>query len=88
MTLNPMSYGEYIIHQAFGNKSRDVLDVSAIPYRTEELIRYLDQTRYPTDRKTQEREFEKQIEKALPDALEKMFAGTAKNQKINIEVKL
>ena len=44
MTINPMSYGEYIVHQAFGNKSSDILDMQAMPYRTEELIRYLDQT--------------------------------------------
>ena len=86
MTINPMSYGEYIVHKAFGNKSGDVFDVSAMPYRKEELIRYLDQTRYPTNRKTQEQEFEKQIEKALPDALDKLLSGF--NKKIDIKVKL
>ena len=85
MTINPMSYGEFIVHKAFGNKSRNVLDVSTMSYRTEEL---LDQTRttnrshLKNEARTEEEKFYKhmdnKIEKAIEKAIDEMFKGWKK----------
>lgn len=85
MTLYPMSYGEYIVHQAFENKSSNILDMQAMPYRTEELIRYLDQTRaikrYHLEREAREAEekfykhVDKQIDQTVEKAFDEMFKG-------------
>lgn len=85
MTLYPMSYGEYIVHQAFGNKSSDILDMQAMRYRTEELIRYLDQTRaikcYHLEREARKAEekfyehMDKQINQTVEKAFDEMFKG-------------
>ena len=79
MTLNPMSYGEYIVHKTFGNKASNILDMQAMPYRTEELIRYLDQTRaikrYHLEREAREAEekFYKHVDKQINQTVEKAF---------------
>ena len=87
MTLYPMSYGEYIVHQALGNKSSDILDMQAMPYRTEELVRYLDQTRvikrYHLERETRgaEEKFYKHVDKQIDQTVEKAFAEMFKGWK-------
>ena len=90
MTINPMSYGEYIVSQAFRkDAAEDKQMIIILPHETEELIGYLDQNH---NRAAQEAQFinqaEKAIEKALPRVLDKALNGMRNGKIINIEVKL
>ena len=86
MVINPMTYGEHFVSRAFRNETAaDNEYIIILPHNTEELIQHLDRTRYGADYSEQ---FYKQIEKALPDALDKLLAGMVKGKNINIEVKL
>ena len=83
MTLYPMTRGEYQVYTTLQNKSRgDQYTIQLLPYRSEELVRYLDQKNTLRNRLTKQEEDKKifdhldqTVEKTVSKALDELFEG-------------
>ena len=84
MMIYPKTYGEHFVSKTLRNDAADGKQtLSVLPHDAEEMIRCLDHAERSSHFLKQT---EQQLEKALPDALDKLLSGF--NKKIDIQVKL
>lgn len=83
MTLQPMTYGEYYACRTLRkNQSGDRYTIQILPYQSEMLMRYLDQTRAMRERLTEQEQDKKifdhldqTVEKIVGKAFDDLFKG-------------
>ena len=80
MTLYPMTRGEYQAYRMLQNKSRgDQYTIQVLPYRSEELVRYLDQKNTMRNQLEEEKKIfdhlDQTVEKTVSKAFDELFKG-------------